>query len=79
MENPGFITAAPGLDVPIPGTVVKTHVCRLDARLVVMFDVLQGFALPSHAQRGQWGTVVSGTSGVFIQQSAEEVPAAGAA
>ena len=58
MDDPDFIRAAPGLDVPIPDTVVRTPAFRSDAGPVVLFDFLQDFALPPHSHRGQWGTVV---------------------
>jgi quercetin dioxygenase-like cupin family protein len=61
MDDPDFIRAAPGLDVPIPDTVVRTPAFRSDAGPVVLFDFLQDFALPPHSHRGQWGTVVIGT------------------
>ena len=66
MDYPVFIKAAPGLDVPIPESVVRTHAFRSDAGLVVMFDFLQDFALPPHSHKGQWGTVVSGTVEITI-------------
>lgn len=66
MDYPDFITAAPGLDVPIPESVVRTHAFRSDAGLVVMFDFLQDFALPPHSHKGQWGTVISGTVEITI-------------
>jgi quercetin dioxygenase-like cupin family protein len=83
MDYPDFIKAAPGLDVPIPETVVRTHAFRSDAGLVVLFDFLQDFALPPHSHKGQWGTVVSGTveitidgvSRVYLPGDSYDIPA----
>ncbi|MDT8858393.1 cupin domain-containing protein [Paracoccaceae bacterium Fryx2] len=60
MDLPDFITAFPGLDVPFPPEVVRSHAIRSDAGLVVFFDFVQDFELPPHAHKAQWGTVLCG-------------------
>ena len=60
MEYPAFIQAFPGLAVPFSPEQVRIHAIRSDAGLVVFFDFLQDVAIPPHAHKGQWGTVVEG-------------------
>ena len=60
MDFPAFIRAFPSLDVPFSADQVTIHAIRSDAGLVVFFDFLQNLALPPHAHKGQWGTVIAG-------------------
>ena len=60
MNYPDFMQALPGLDVPFPEDVVKTHAVRSDAGLVVFFTVLKDAEVPEHSHGHQWGALFEG-------------------
>jgi quercetin dioxygenase-like cupin family protein len=60
MDLPDFIKNMPSLDVPFPEEIVTTSAIRSDAGVMVLFTFHQDAALPAHAHKGQWGTVVEG-------------------
>ncbi|NNF25262.1 MAG: cupin domain-containing protein [Rhodobacteraceae bacterium] len=57
---PDFIKALPALDIPVGPDVVSTHALNSDKGLGVFFVFHQDFAIPPHAHKAQWGTVLAG-------------------
>ena len=60
MELPEFMTNFHSLELPFPDDVVQTNAIRSEQGIMVIFRFLQDFALPAHAHKGQWGTVLEG-------------------
>ena len=60
MDLPAFIRALPALDLPVSEDIVSSNAIRSDQGLAVFFRFHQEMALPAHAHKGQWGTVIKG-------------------
>ena len=56
-----FIKDFPGIDLPLPETMVTTNAMKCPQGLAVFFTIHQDIELPPHSHGPQWGTVLKGS------------------